>query len=296
MIECTVGVMAYNEERNMGKLLDALLRQKLKEVAIKRIVVVASGCTDDTVSIVQRYAEKYPLINLIVQPKREGKSSAINLFLKTVKTPVVVLESADTLPLFYTIETLVFPFADPKIGMSGGHPLPQNNPNTFLGFVNHLLWTLHHLLSLERPKMGELVAFKNIVPSIPVESAVDETSIEAFFARRKLRILYLPSALVLNKGAENASDFIKQRRRIYAGHLYIQNHHHYRVTTLRAAKILRLILKNIKLDLKTTFWLIGAIFLEALGRYLGVFDYYVRKKNHAVWDIAQSTKKVIRDH
>jgi len=294
MIECTVGVMAYNEEKNIGQLLDALLRQKLKKVSIKSIVVVASGCTDDTVGIVQRYVKKHQLINLITQPIREGKSSAINLFLKTVNTPVVVLESADTLPLFYTIETLIASFADSDVGMCGGHPLPQNNPSTFMGFVNHLLWTLHHLLSLERPKMGELVAFRNIVPSIPVESAVDETSIEAFFVRKRKKILYIPKAFVLNNGAENVSDFIKQRRRIYAGHLYIQKHHNYQVTTLHATKILKLILKNININVKTTFWLTGAVFLEALGRYFGLFDYYFRKKNHAVWDIAQSTKEVIK--
>ena len=292
MIECTIGIMAFNEEKNIGKLIDALLRQKLKEVEIKKIVVVASGCTDQTAEITKRYTERYSQIELITQPQREGKSSAINLFLKAVKTPVVVLESADTLPLFYTIENLVIPFSDPNVGMCGGHPLPQNNPDSFLGFTNHLLWTLHHLLSLERPKMGELVAFRNIVPSIPVESAVDETSIEAFFAQKKMQILYLPKAMVLNKGAENIADFIKQRRRIYAGHLYIEHHHHYQVTTLHATKIMGLILRNIRLTFKTFFWLVGAILLEATGRYLGVFDYYFKKKNHAVWAIAESTKEI----
>ncbi|PIY97243.1 MAG: hypothetical protein COY66_00650 [Candidatus Kerfeldbacteria bacterium CG_4_10_14_0_8_um_filter_42_10] len=292
MIECTIGIMAFNEEKNIGKLLNALLRQKLKEVEIKKIVVVASGCTDQTAEIAKQYTERYPQIELVTQAKREGKSSAINLFLKTVKTPVVVLESADTLPLFYTIENLVTPFSDPAVGMCGGHPLPQNNPDSFLGFTNHLLWTLHHLLSLERPKMGELVAFRTIIPSIPVESAVDETSIESFFFQRKMQILYLPKAMVLNKGAETVSDFLKQRRRIYAGHLYIKHHHHYQVTTLHATKIMGLILKNVRLSFKTVFWLFSAILLEAAGRYLGVFDYYVKKKNHSIWAMADSTKNL----
>lgn len=295
MIECTVGIMAYNEEKNIGRLLSALLRQKLDKVMIKKIVVVASGCTDKTAKIVQGYCAKYPQVNLIIEKERRGKSAAINLFLKSVNTPVVVLESADTLPLFNTIENLVYCFENPKVGMSGGHPLPQNNPNTFLGFTNHLLWTLHHLLSLERPKMGELVAFRNVVPSIPEESAVDETSIEAYIHKKGMEIIYLPKALVLNKGAENIKDFIKQRRRIYAGHLYIDRHHNYQVTTLNAFKILGLILKNVRITPRTFFWLVGAIAVEAMGRYLGVFDYYVRKKNHAVWQIAESTKNLAKE-
>lgn len=290
MLQCTLGIMAYNEEKNIGQLLAALLRQKLIEVKIEKIIVVASGCTDQTVKIVQTFTQKYPQLELITEPERKGKSAAINLFLKRVKTPIVILESADTLPLFYTIETLVTPFQNPKIGMCGARPLPQNNPNTFMGFTNHLLWTLHHLLSLERPKMGELVAFRNIVPAIPETSAVDETSIEAYLHQKGLKIKYVPEAIILNYGAENIKDFLKQRRRIYTGHSVIRRQEKYRVATLNGFKIFWLILKNIKIDFKTFFWLIGAILLEMYGRLLGFYDSFIKNKTHAVWEVAESTK------
>lgn len=289
---CDIGIMAYNEEKNIGLLLDALLRQKLNKVSIEKIMVVASGCTDRTEEIVKEYTKKYPKIELIIQPQRLGKASAVNLFLKKAKTPVVVLESADTFPLIETIEKLVSPFEDPRVGMAGARPMPQNDPNTFMGFTNHLLWTLHHLLSLQRPKMGELVAFRHIVTAIPENSAVDETCIESFISRKGLKILYIPEAIVINYGAENLSDFIKQRRRIYAGHLVVESNEKYKVATLHASKIFSLIFKYIKLNFKTFFWLWGAVFLEACGRYLGVYDFFIKKKSHAVWDIAESTKEI----
>ena len=72
---------AYNEEANIGRLLDALLNQHLRQVEISEIIVVASGCTDNTVPIVESYVARDPRIRLFVQPKREGKTAAINVFL-----------------------------------------------------------------------------------------------------------------------------------------------------------------------------------------------------------------------
>ncbi len=292
MLACTIGIMAYNEEKNIGLLLDRIFRQKLNQVAIDKVIVVASGCTDQTVTIIEDFRKRFSKLELIIQPRRQGKSSAINLFLKRVTTPFVVLESADTQPLSNTIEQLISPLADDNVGMCGCQPQPQNNPNTFMGFTNHLLWRIHHLLSLERPKMGEMVAFKNIVPQIPEASAVDETSIESFIYKQGLKIKYVPEAIVANYGAENIRDFIKQRRRIYAGHSAIKCQEQYCVATLNGLKIFWLISKNIKLNFKTLFWLIGAIGLEIYGRLLGYYDFFIKKNNHTVWEIAESTKDI----
>ena len=55
--QITVGICAYNEGKNIGKLLDNILNeQKLKEDF--ELLVVCSGCTDGTVEIVQRFQEK----------------------------------------------------------------------------------------------------------------------------------------------------------------------------------------------------------------------------------------------
>ena len=48
-LRCSVGVTAYNEEANIGRLLEALLTQHTRDVEIVEIIVVASACTDNTV-------------------------------------------------------------------------------------------------------------------------------------------------------------------------------------------------------------------------------------------------------
>ena len=73
-IACSIGIMAYNEEANIGRLLEALVSQRTAKVTLSEIVVVASGCTDRTEAIVQDWARRDGRIRLISQPRREGKA------------------------------------------------------------------------------------------------------------------------------------------------------------------------------------------------------------------------------
>ncbi len=289
-IDCSIGIMAYNEEANIGKLLDILLKQKLFLCNIAEIMVVASGCTDNTEMIAESYVKKDKRIKLLIQSDREGKASAINLFLKHARGEIVVLESADTLPEENTIENLVSPFVDPEIGMTGAHAVPINLETNFIGFTVNLLWRLHHRLALEHPKLGELVAFRNIIHEIPYDTAVDEASIEASITAAGYRLFYAKDAIVRNKGAETIRDFLKQRRRIAAGHKHLERTQNYTVSTTNGMRIASLLLTDMKWNPRSLLWTTGAVFLECYGRFLGLYDFSVKKKNPFKWDVAKSTK------
>lgn len=290
MIRCSIGVFAYNEEKNIRQILTALENQALDTVSIEEITVVSSNSTDRTDEIVQEYARRNPKIRLIVQPERRGKSSAINLFLKEAQGEVLVMESADTIPARDTVEKLVAPFKDEKIGMTGGRPQPVNSPKDFIGFAVCMLWKLHHKMALISPKMGEMVAFRNIVKEIPEQSPVDEASIEAIIRAHGLKLRYVPDAIVHNKGPETLSDFIKQRRRIYAGHLWLKDNQDYTVVSQKSMLILALTLKELSWNLVTDIKILFTVFLEVAGRMLGWVDYKILKKNPYKWDIAKTTK------
>ena len=90
MIPCTIGITAHNEEANIGKLLQRILDQKLVTVEPREIIVVASGCTDNTEAIVRQFEQQDARVRLLSQEKREGKASAINLILRDLSEKVVV--------------------------------------------------------------------------------------------------------------------------------------------------------------------------------------------------------------
>lgn len=295
MITCSIGIMAYNEEANIGCLLESLLKQRLSVCRMEEIYVVASGCTDRTEDIVRKFTKVDDRIKLLIQERREGKASAINLFLSKAKADIFVLESGDTIPGADTIEKLVTPFLHSAVGMTGCHPVPINPPDIFIGFLVHLMWKLHHRIALQYPKMGELVAFRNIVREIPTDTAVDEASIEAIVTRHGYELKYVEDALVHNKGPENLRDFLKQRRRIAAGHLYVKNTQAHRVSTSSWKHILGPLVKELKGGGKEFLWGGCAVLLEIYGRTLGYYDYYVKKRNPFIWDVATSTKK-LRDN
>jgi len=287
----SIGICVYNEEKNIRSLLNSLLNQKTTNL-IKEIFVISSACTDRTDEIVEHDFSNNSKIILLKQEKREGKASAINLFLKHASGEILVLESGDTIPAEETIENLILPFKDPKIAMVGGRPIPVNDKNTFMGFTSHLIWELHHRLALKNPKLGELVAFrKNLDIELPIDTAVDEAYIEALVHEKGYKITYAPLAIVYNKGPATISDFLKQRRRIFAGHIHLKRTKGYTPSSMNKIEILKLILNEIKFN--NFFWLCGAVFLEIYGRLLGSYDFYLKKDKHAIWSVATSTKVYI---
>jgi len=292
IIPCSVGITAHNEEANIGQLLEAMLRQRLYHAKITEIIVVASGCTDRTEGIVQEYMRKDPRIGLIVQPRREGKTSAINLFLKEAKEEICILESGDTCPREDSVENLVRMFRDSSVGMTGAQKVAVNTPDHIVGYLSHLRLRMEHQLCLEIPRLGEMIAFRKVFDQIPPDVAMDEAFVEALVVRRGLQVRYAPDAVVYSMGPETVGDFIRQRRRNYAGHLYLKSKYGYKVSSLDSGRVLRIALEEVWGAVRVVYTLAALATIEGFSRILGAYDYYIRKDRHVVWDMAWTTKKV----
>ncbi len=293
-IRCSIGITAHNEEANIGQLLDAMLRQELKQVGISEIIVVASGCTDCTTDIVRQYAARDPRIILVEQATREGKTAAINLFLERARESICVLESGDTVPGPATIENLVKLFEDPCVGMTGAQKIPVNVPEHIVGYMSHLRLQLEHQLCLEIPRLGELIAFRKVFSRLPPDVAMDEAFVEALVIKRGLQVRYAPDAVVYNMGPTTLGEFVMQRRRNYAGHLHLRKKYGYRVSSMDNTRVGRIALDEMYKALRLIFTLIWLALVEGFARLLGTYDYYVKGRKHVVWDIAWTTKRVDR--
>ena len=296
-IGCSVGIMAYNEEANIGRTLHAVLNQHGPSIHIEEVIVVASGCTDRTVPIISEVALEDSRVHLCIQEKREGKAAAINLFLKEATSPVVILIGADVIPEENALEFLCVPFKNPKIGMVGGRPVPVNDASTFMGHAVHLLWRLHDRLSRVQPKLGEVIAFRNVISGIPTNSAVDEISIQALISQLGYQLIYEPKCVVYNKGPVNVRDFLKQRRRIYAGHLKVRSQQNYEASTMKVTPILRQLIACRDFTMsnpRQAMWTFAAVILEGYARMQGYVD-YTRKREHHIWQMVDSTKDLEAD-
>lgn len=293
-LRCSVCITAYNEEANIGPLLAAITDQHLHQVEISEIVVVASACTDRTVPIVREWMAKDARIQLIEQPRREGKTAAVNAFLRVAREEVCVLESGDTLPHESAIEHLVRMFHDPAVGMTGAHKVPVNTPDHLAGVFTYLRLQMEHELCLEIPRLGELIAFRRVFDQIPADVAMDEAFVEAIIVERGMQVRYAPDAVVYNTGPSTISDFVRQRRRNHAGHLYLKQKYGYKVSSLRKRKVARVAFRQVWQAVwgaVRLFWVIGLLaVLEGWARLLGWYDFALRGERHVVWDMAWSQK------
>lgn len=286
-----IGVMAHNEERNIGRLLERLCAMELPSAQDLRIVVVASGCTDGTVAIAQRAAQGDERISVVVEPERRGKAVAINQFISAAgDADILVMESADTLPEPDAIPAMVGRFADPRVGMVGAHPVPQDDERTFSGYASQLLWRLHHAVASVSPKQGELVAWRNVVRALPDYAVMDEAYLESAIAKQGLLLAYAPEAIVHNHGPATVQAFLTQRRRNHAGHRLLAQYEGYRPTTRDHSLVARLAVHELMRHPGRAHWFLAIVLLEIWASVLGWWDHRVAHRTHAVWTVVEGTK------
>jgi biofilm PGA synthesis N-glycosyltransferase PgaC len=290
-IEVDVGIMAYNEEKNITNLLESLSAQELEDVIIDKIVVVSSGSSDKTNELVLDYQKKDYRVRLITQDKRVGKPSAINEFLRNSEKKIVVVSSGDIIFDQKTIEHLVVPFRDRTVGMTSVSPVPVNKNNGFMGFVANMHWKMHNVLN----RHGESIAFrKSLIKSLPPTVIADEAYVEAVVRKKKLKAVHVKNAIVFNKGPEAPHEFLKQIRRHFFGHLQLELELHYQVSSMTRNGISSILKELVGLsinDPSKTPYCLGYLSLEFLGRILGALN-LIFGKNPILWEIASSTKSL----
>ncbi|MCL2725628.1 MAG: glycosyltransferase [Polyangiaceae bacterium] len=290
-------VPAHNEAANIETLLESLLTQETREAHIIEIVIVASGCTDNTAELARKAARGRPGMHVVVQERRAGKVAAINEYLhvRDKRADVIVISSADIRVGPDVVEKIVCCMRDrPTVGMVGAHPVPDNDTNSMLGRMVHVLWELHHRVAVETPKMGELVAFRaSLVDRVSELSVVDEASVEDIVLSKGYELAYLGDAMVTNHGPERLSEYFEQRRRIARGHYWLSFAFGYDVATMKGRRLLRIATKMLReQDRKGQKAIGAAIAVEVAARAAGFVDARIIGGRHRTWRSLTSTKQL----
>ncbi len=93
----TIGIPAYNEEKNIGNLLNSICSQEYNSIELRSIIVVCDGCTDETVNIVNSFAKNNSIINIHVTNNRSGKAAGLNKIYKLANTDYLITIDADVI-------------------------------------------------------------------------------------------------------------------------------------------------------------------------------------------------------
>jgi rhamnosyltransferase len=113
-VTCSIVIRAYNEGKHIGRLLEGLRQQTLKDV---EIIIVDSGSTDQTVSVAEAFGARIVRI-----PSAEftfGRS--LNFGLRAATREFVVIASAHVYPVYPDwLESLLYPFENEKVALTYG--------------------------------------------------------------------------------------------------------------------------------------------------------------------------------
>ncbi|HSV42493.1 MAG TPA: glycosyltransferase [Methanomassiliicoccales archaeon] len=291
-MKMSVGVCAYNEVKNIGRSIQSVLDQRLESAVLVEVIVISSGSTDGTDEVVMGISANDPRVRLIRQQNREGKNSAVNEFMRNATGDVLVLVNADNIVGAGSLNALTMPFLDEKIGVAGGRPVPVNPRNTIVGFAVNMLWDMHHHLSLIYPKVGEMMAFRNLNIQIPTGMQSDEDLIRMDLEKKGLRSVYVPEARVVNKGPETVKDYLKQRTRVNIGERYMKRWFDFDIPTWD----LRFLFRALQAFIKESGWQVWMMFpaigLEAFTRAYASIHVRLDRGDRSVWNMVETTKNV----
>jgi glycosyltransferase involved in cell wall biosynthesis len=93
MCRLSIVIRCYNEERHIGRLLFGIKQQSIKDV---EIIVVDSGSTDSTLSIVGRY----PIKVVTIEPEEFSFGRSLNIGYQNTTNDIIVNASAHVYPIY----------------------------------------------------------------------------------------------------------------------------------------------------------------------------------------------------
>jgi cellulose synthase/poly-beta-1,6-N-acetylglucosamine synthase-like glycosyltransferase len=297
----TVGICAYNEGKNIGRLIDNILYEQDLS-ADSEVLVVCSGCTDNTAKTVRHFAARDSRIRLHVEDKRRGKASAINHILAHAKGNFILFISADVLPRRRSFPKLLSRLQAPDVGIACGSPIPVDSANSLVGRLVQLLWRFHNHVfrelndeGLARHATEIFCVRKGIVDHIPAETVNDDAYIAVTAKKKGWLIKYAAESQVSICGPKTFREYFQQRRRIIFGHYQLRKltgespQYLVHLMPLYPVQVTRLTLWLARqCDMRT---LAAFLFTEFLVNAAAMAD-FATGKNHSQWITLPSTKAV----
>jgi len=220
--EISLIIATYNEEAIIKKKIENTLSLDYPSNKIK-LIIIADGSTDESVNIISRYSQ----IQLLYEPKREGKVAAINRAMEFITTPFVIFCDANTFLNKESIREIVKHFLDPTIGAVAGEKKVMNlsGDQDTTGAGEGLYWKYESVLKQLDAKFytvvgaaGELFSIRTALYE-PVQNDVllDDFIISMEICKKGYKVMYEPRAYAAEAPSLTIKEEQKRKIRISAG-------------------------------------------------------------------------------
>lgn len=294
----TIGIPAYNEEGNIGKLLTMLLRQRENTFSLVQIIVVNDGSTDRTSTSVCRLNSS--LIVLIHHISRKGKSACLDEIIKKATTDLLVLMDAD---VSIIDEEFLSTVVDQVVALRADVASTSVEALQPHGFIQRILYesTRFKKELYERYRNGDniytchgraIVLSKRVYKSLKFTNViVDDAYTYLWCHVHRFRYLYIPSATIFYALPRSLADHRKQSMRFFSSARHLSSQFGENVARSAYRLPLRLIIL-----VASKFILINPLIIVYFTIAISLkVESLFRKNLSVLWPIAHSSK-LIEEH
>jgi len=287
MNSLTIGIISYNEEKNITTLLNSIKSQYLGKFSLTEIII-SDDSDDDTPFLIKEFIKNNSqfLIRLFHHHERRGASAGWNEIFREAKGDYLVLYDADVILEKETTYNLVNGFSS-EIGLCAGNPQPIEIINIYgraTKFISTWLQNVRKVGLTQFMVMGRGLAIRQDLAKVIIIS--DNIIAIDYFLQLKVlelnkKVIYVDNSKIYFKTPKNLEDFLSQVLRANFGHKQLS---YFKTKKLSFVTSLKITFKSFLFDPY------GGI--ATLYCYFFIPYYKLNYKHNMLskWDIAKSTK------
>ena len=295
----TIGIPAHNEEANIKNSLESILSQKRDNFKLEKIIVICDGCDDATEDKAREFSKKYPIIEVVSDGQKRGKSQRLNELYQMNRSDIVVTFDADIVLDGFNIVDDLIKNIDKECVVAGANFRPLKGKTIFEKFINagDALW--YEIRKNARGgdsiynSAGCAVALeKYFAKSIfyPKDTISDQVYLYLFLKSKGKNFFFSKSAIVLYRNTNNWKDFLSMNSRSQFGRRFAERYfgdlsrEEYRLYNINKKLIF------LKMFITKPFY----TFLGAISLFLIKFIPITENKiyKNGLWDTLKSTKNI----
>jgi cellulose synthase/poly-beta-1,6-N-acetylglucosamine synthase-like glycosyltransferase len=290
MINITIGIPSFNEEKNILRLLHSLSASNRKGFIISE-VIISDDSDDCTPELVKTFSIQNPCLNIkyIHHSTRRGTALAWNEIFENANGAIIVLYDADTIPDRKCTNELV-QYVEGKIGLCASNPEPVGESclvNRATIFISRWLRSIRLRGLSQYTVMGRSLAIRTDIAKkirLPESIIAVDLYLQCKVIENGLDIFYNDNAIVYFSPPKTMSDFASQIIRASNGHKQIKDYIKKFSFQLSSRVALVEILRNLICDP------VGALSVAICYVVLPYYRSKVKDLNSVRWHVAASTK------
>jgi cellulose synthase/poly-beta-1,6-N-acetylglucosamine synthase-like glycosyltransferase len=233
---CSILIPAHNEEKVIGRTLEAMLNLHYPEDKL-HILVINDGSTDTTKEIIERFAAIDHRVELLDVPRGKGgkgKSRALNLGIQSIRSEVIAVYDADNTPepdaLRYLVAQLLL---HKELGaVLGKFRTVNKNQNLLTRFINIETLSFQSMLQAGRWQMHNIatlpgtnyVMWRWLIERMngwDEQALTEDSELSIRIYQEGYKIKFVPYAITYEQEPQKWGVWVKQRMRWVRGNNYV---------------------------------------------------------------------------